>query len=172
MGSELRHWRVLHQTGDSGLASTRALYDQLQIKADVVAFVPELRRVLRQASLAICRAGGTTLAELAAAGLPAILCPYPFAADDHQRHNAEIFVAAGAAMIVNARPLESEQGTAELAVAVARLLADAERRNSMAAAAQKLARPFAAAEVARAILRIPTLPSHAVCIDVESSRGV
>ena len=172
MGSELRNWRVLHQTGESGLASTRALYEQLRIKANVVPFVPELPRVLTQASLAICRAGGTTLAELAAAGVPAILCPYPFAAADHQRHNAEIFAAAGAAMIVNARPLESEQGTAELAAAVTRLLADTERRNTMAAAARTLARPNAAAEVAQAILCIPTLPALAACIDAESSRGV
>ena len=68
-----------------------ALYEQLQIEAEVVAFVPQLPQVLANASLVVCRAGGSTLAELAAAGVPSILCPYPFAADDHQRRNAEIF---------------------------------------------------------------------------------
>jgi len=172
MRSALGNWRVLHQTGESGLAPTRALYEQLQIEAEVVAFVPDLPQVLMQASLAVCRAGGTTLAELAAAGVPAILCPYPFAVDDHQRRNAEIFAAAGAALLVDARPLELEQGTAELAAAMTTLLADPGRRSVMATAARGLARPRAAADVAQAILRIPSLPIRAACIDVESSLGV
>ena len=59
--------------------------------------------LLSGSSLAICRAGGTTLAELAAAGTPALLLPYPHAADDHQRKNAEVYVAAGAAQMLDER---------------------------------------------------------------------
>jgi UDP-N-acetylglucosamine--N-acetylmuramyl-(pentapeptide) pyrophosphoryl-undecaprenol N-acetylglucosamine transferase len=163
MGDDRGSWRILHQTGESGLAPTRALYEQLQIEAKVVAFVPDLLRVLTQASLAICRAGGTTLAELAAAGVPAILCPYPFAADDHQRRNAEIFAAAGAAALIGTRPLESEQGMTELASAMTTLLADSSRRSAMAKAARALARPRAAADVAQAIVRIPAFPVRVAC---------
>jgi UDP-N-acetylglucosamine--N-acetylmuramyl-(pentapeptide) pyrophosphoryl-undecaprenol N-acetylglucosamine transferase len=169
---QLDAWRVVHQTGENGLAMTRALYEQLGIEAEVVSFVPELPRVLAQASLAICRAGGTTLAELAASGTPAILCPYPFAADDHQLRNAEVFAATGASVLVNTRPLESEAGIAELTGAVAKLLGDADQRKALSDAAQAMARPRAAVDVAEIIASSLSLPVHAACIDAESLRGV
>lgn len=106
---------------------------------------------LAGADLAVCRAGATTLAELAAAGRPAVLVPYPSAADDHQRLNAEAVEDAGAAVVVLDRDLDGSR----LAATVAALAADPARRRAMGEAARKLARPDAAeriADVADALL--------------------
>ena len=95
----------------------------------------------------MCRSGGTTLAELAAAGVPALLLPYPHAADDHQRKNAEVFVrcrrgdAAGRARA--AGPARRPPGRL-----LAALAAQSDRRAAMAAAMRALGRPQAAADVA------------------------
>ena len=98
---KIRHlltgWEILHQSGEADVEATRELYRKFALEARVEAFWPDLPVLLAGSSLAICRAGGTTLAELSAAATPAVLLPYPHAADDHQRKNADIFVAAGAA---------------------------------------------------------------------------
>jgi hypothetical protein len=108
-------------------------------------------RCLEAADLVICRAGATTLAELAAAGRPAILVPYPFAADDHQRLNAEAVERAGAAVVVR----DADLTGARLAELVRSLAADPERRRRMGHAARSLARLDATtriADVAEALL--------------------
>ena len=102
-GAALAGWQVLHQAGEAELAATRQLYEKLGLEAVVCGFASNLPAVLSASHLAVCRAGGTTLAELAAAGVPAILLPYPHAADDHQRKNAEVFVAAGGAVLLDER---------------------------------------------------------------------
>ena len=101
----------------AGFQQTRDLYRTFRIEATVVPFIADvpggsgrtgmsslpgqtgMSGLLAESDLAVCRAGGTTLAELAAAGVPAILVPYPHAADDHQRKNAEALAAAGACLI-------------------------------------------------------------------------
>ena len=100
-GAALGGWRIVHQSGEADLIATRQLYGKLGIEASVAAFLHDLPNVLSASQLAVCRAGGTTLAELAAAGLPAILIPYPHAAANHQRVNAETFSSAGGAAMVN-----------------------------------------------------------------------
>ena len=102
------------------------------------------------ADLAVARAGATTCAELTAVGLPAILVPYPFAADDHQRRNAEVLVQAGAAEMI----LDRELDGARLAAALRSLLADAGKRAAMASRARALGRPDAAERVADECLRL------------------
>ena len=87
----------MHQAGPRNVEATRRLYERLHIAADVVAFVNRVAPVLHGTDLVVCRSGGTTLAELAAVGLPALLIPYPHATDRHQRRNADVFAAAGAA---------------------------------------------------------------------------
>jgi UDP-N-acetylglucosamine--N-acetylmuramyl-(pentapeptide) pyrophosphoryl-undecaprenol N-acetylglucosamine transferase len=146
-GAALTGWRIIHQSGDTGLSSTRQLYEKLGIPAVVRGFVADLPDVLAASDLAVCRAGGTTLAELAAAGVPAILIPYPHAADDHQRSNADVFVAAGGAMLLDERELPGRLDD-RLAAAIASLAGGSERRVAMAAALRRLARPQAAADVA------------------------
>jgi UDP-N-acetylglucosamine--N-acetylmuramyl-(pentapeptide) pyrophosphoryl-undecaprenol N-acetylglucosamine transferase len=88
----------------------------------------------------VCRAGATTLAEITAAGRPAILVPLPTATDDHQRKNAETLANAGAAEML----LQSEMTGGSLAARIRALAADPDRRRRMAAAARSLARPDAA----------------------------
>jgi len=112
---QLADWRIIHQAGDSGPASTRDLYRKLALEATVLDFIPDMPVVLSASALAICRAGGTTLAELAVAGVPAVLLPYPHAADDHQRRNAEWFAAAGGAVVLDERGLPG-RGTVPIPV--------------------------------------------------------
>jgi UDP-N-acetylglucosamine--N-acetylmuramyl-(pentapeptide) pyrophosphoryl-undecaprenol N-acetylglucosamine transferase len=91
---------VLHQTGTSGLDETVAAYRSRGIDADVRPFIDDMAGAYGWADLAVCRAGALTVAELAAAGLPAVLVPFPAAVDDHQTRNAEQVVAAGAAVLL------------------------------------------------------------------------
>ena len=65
--------------------------------------LPTLPRCWPRPTRAVCRAGGTTLAELAVSGVPAVLVPYPYAADDHQRKNAEVYTSAGACLLLDQR---------------------------------------------------------------------
>ena len=125
----------------------RELYRKLGIRAEVSPFLANLPDVLRETDLAVCRAGGTTLAELAAAGVPAVLLPYPHAADDHQRKNADVFVAAGGALLLDDRELSGRLDD-HLAALLAELAAQPERLAAMSAAMLGMARPDAAADVA------------------------
>ncbi len=109
--------------------------------------------MLTRSDLAISRSGGTTLAELAAAGLPAILLPWPKAAADHQRKNADVFAAAGAVQVIDAREVTGRLDNA-IAQPLAALVRDTERRQLMSEAMQTLARPNAAWHVARMIAQL------------------
>ena len=135
---------ITHQTGERDLDLVRTAYQRAAVAARVEAFIFEIDGEMKAADLVICRAGATTLAELTAAGRPAILVPLPTATDDHQRKNAEVLARAGAALIVEERHLTGEG----LAAAISGLVADGEARSRMAAAARKLARPDAAQRIA------------------------
>jgi UDP-N-acetylglucosamine--N-acetylmuramyl-(pentapeptide) pyrophosphoryl-undecaprenol N-acetylglucosamine transferase len=91
---------VLHQTGQHGLEDTIAAYRNRGLTADVRAFVDDMAGAYGWADLAVCRAGALTIAELTAAGVPAILVPFPAAVDDHQTRNAEHVVSVGAAVLL------------------------------------------------------------------------
>jgi UDP-N-acetylglucosamine--N-acetylmuramyl-(pentapeptide) pyrophosphoryl-undecaprenol N-acetylglucosamine transferase len=91
---------VLHQTGRTGLDETVAAYRSRGIEADVRPFIDDMAGAYGWADLAVCRAGALTVAELAAAGVPAVLVPFPAAVDDHQTRNAEHVVQAGAAVLL------------------------------------------------------------------------
>jgi UDP-N-acetylglucosamine--N-acetylmuramyl-(pentapeptide) pyrophosphoryl-undecaprenol N-acetylglucosamine transferase len=145
--SLLAGWRIVHQSGEADLDATRELYRKLDIDATVSAFVADVPEVLAVSDLAICRAGGTTLAELAAAGVPTVLLPYPHATDDHQRRNADVFVAAGGALLVDERQLTGRLDD-QLAETVGMLVAEADRLAAMSQAMLGLGRPDAAADVA------------------------
>jgi UDP-N-acetylglucosamine--N-acetylmuramyl-(pentapeptide) pyrophosphoryl-undecaprenol N-acetylglucosamine transferase len=144
LGPVARTLEVVHQTGAADLETVRAGYAALDLPARVVPFIDDMGAAYAAADLVVARAGAMTCAEIAAVGLPAILVPYPHAADDHQRLNAEVLVAAGAAEMI----LDRELTGSRLAAALERLVRDPARRAAMAAGAHALARPEAAERVA------------------------
>jgi UDP-N-acetylglucosamine--N-acetylmuramyl-(pentapeptide) pyrophosphoryl-undecaprenol N-acetylglucosamine transferase len=152
-GLAIRSWHVVHQTGERGLAATTTLYRKLGIKATTMPFIENLAGLLLRSRLAISRAGGTTLAELAATGVPSILLPYPQASGDHQRKNADVFAAAGAAQIVDQREVVGRLDN-HLSRAVIELASDEARRVTMAAAVSRLACPNATRRVTKSIVAL------------------
>jgi UDP-N-acetylglucosamine--N-acetylmuramyl-(pentapeptide) pyrophosphoryl-undecaprenol N-acetylglucosamine transferase len=141
---------VLHQCGSRGLDEAREAYAQAGVEAQVVAFIDDMAGAYGWADLAVCRAGALTLAELAAAGLGAVLVPFPHAVDDHQTRNAEVLMAAGAAELVQ----ESELNVQRLAQRLESLLGDRTSLLAMAEAARTLAKPDAAQVIARACMEV------------------
>lgn len=131
---------LTHQTGERDLDAVRAGYAKAGMQAEVEPFLYDMGRRLQAADLVVCRAGATTLAELAAAGKPAVLIPLPTAADDHQRKNAEEVARAGAAEML----LQADATGSVLAARIEALARDEEARHRMSRAAHSLARPEAA----------------------------
>ena len=138
--SKQRALAIVHQTGERDLDATVARYRDAGVAADCRAFITDMASAYREADLVIGRAGATTVAELAIAGVPAVLIPYPFAANNHQALNAREMAARGAALVFEQSALTAES----LATELAPLLADDTRRAAMAAAMKSLARPDAA----------------------------
>jgi UDP-N-acetylglucosamine--N-acetylmuramyl-(pentapeptide) pyrophosphoryl-undecaprenol N-acetylglucosamine transferase len=134
---------VVHQTGEKDLAAVREEYLRAGVSARAEPFLDAVAREMTAADLVICRAGATTLAELAAAGRPAVLVPFPAATDDHQRKNALVLANAGAAVMVEERELDANRLGAETGA----LLGDETKRLAMAAAMRAFARPDAAARI-------------------------
>jgi UDP-N-acetylglucosamine--N-acetylmuramyl-(pentapeptide) pyrophosphoryl-undecaprenol N-acetylglucosamine transferase len=136
--------KVRHQTGEAMRAETEALYVRLGVEAEVVPFIQDMAEAYRWADLAVCRAGAMTLSELAAAGLPAILVPFPYAIDDHQTANARFFSEAGAARLIPQTQLTPDYLAEELKV----LIHERERISDMSQKTRGLARLDAAQKVA------------------------
>ena len=145
-----RRPQVRHQCGEAHREATRAAYARSDVEASVEPFIADMAAAYARADLVVCRAGALTLAELAAAGLGAILMPFPHAVDDHQTRNAEGFVAAGAAELVQDRDFEPSH----FAGLLERLLRDAGKRLAMADAARRLAKPDAAEVIAQRCLEV------------------
>ncbi|CAB4242944.1 UDP-N-acetylglucosamine--N-acetylmuramyl-(pentapeptide) pyrophosphoryl-undecaprenol N-acetylglucosamine transferase [Methylacidimicrobium sp. AP8] len=136
--------QVLHLSGPADREACAAAYRAQGIPAVVESFSHRMDLFYSLADVAVARAGAATLAEVAFYALPAILVPFPFAADDHQRINAKAFVAAGAGLAYDQAALSGEI----LAERLLEILRDERRRRAMAAAAAGLARPEAAKAVA------------------------
>lgn len=135
---------IVHQTGERDLEATQKRYDESGISADVRAFIKDMASEYRKSDLVISRSGATTIAELGVVGKPAILIPYPTAADNHQVTNAAEMAEGGAALV-----FEQSETTAEsLADAIGELAGDPERRQRMGSAMKALGRPDAAAAIA------------------------
>jgi len=143
--------RVIHVTGDAGYAEAAAglaaLPEPLRPRYRPERFLTDdMTAALAAADLVVGRAGSSTLAEVAAFGLPMVVVPYPHAAG-HQRRNAEEMVRAGAARLV-----EDADFDAEALLSAAAIIGDAGEHARMAAAARALARPGAAGAVAELVL--------------------
>jgi UDP-N-acetylglucosamine--N-acetylmuramyl-(pentapeptide) pyrophosphoryl-undecaprenol N-acetylglucosamine transferase len=140
-------WSIVHQTGPTDAEATQELYRKFALEAEATPFVQNLPDVLRESDLVVCRAGATTLAEIAATAVPAVMIPYPHATDDHQRLNAEPFVAAGAARMIDERTIAGRLDD-ELVTVLNELIIQPKQRQAMSLAMYELARPDAAWQVA------------------------
>jgi UDP-N-acetylglucosamine--N-acetylmuramyl-(pentapeptide) pyrophosphoryl-undecaprenol N-acetylglucosamine transferase len=138
-----RTMEIWHQAGSRHLDEARAHYGDAGVTARVEPFIDDMAAAYGWADLVVCRAGALTIAELAAAGVGAVLVPYPHAVDDHQTRNAAYLADAGAAVIVQQRELTRDKLRDLLAS-----LIDRSRLLVMAQAARRLAKPQAAALVA------------------------
>jgi UDP-N-acetylglucosamine--N-acetylmuramyl-(pentapeptide) pyrophosphoryl-undecaprenol N-acetylglucosamine transferase len=146
---------IVHQSGPRQLEVTRAAFDQSvpdptdRARIRVEAFLTDMPAEYAAADLVLARSG-STVSELCAAGLPSLLVPFPQAADDHQRKNAEVLAQAGAAVMLLQRDLTPDT----LETTLTQLLTDAPRRAAMSAAARALARPGALDCIAALILQL------------------
>ncbi len=138
--------QVLHQVGPKNLDSV-SVPDASRYRIE--GYI-DVRPAMAAADIAVCRAGASTLGELAAAGLPAILVPYPYAYADHQTANARHLVDQGAALLM------PEDSTTEesLTRAIVELRGDPHKRDNMSSAARAMARPDAARRVAELVIEL------------------
>lgn len=140
----------LHITGEPDRDLVAQGYTQAGFAAEVAAFTPEVPLWMARAHLVVCRAGASTLAELAAVGRAALLVPYPFAANNHQEHNARFAAAAGAGEVILNKDFTGEV----LADKIRQLLAAPQMRNLMEEASRRLARPDAARDIVQECLEL------------------
>jgi UDP-N-acetylglucosamine--N-acetylmuramyl-(pentapeptide) pyrophosphoryl-undecaprenol N-acetylglucosamine transferase len=141
---------IVHQTGERDVDHVRRGYAATGIPARAEPFLDPVAREVMAADLVVCRAGATTLAELAAAARPAVLIPFAAATDDHQRRNARVLVDSGAALMVEERDL----GGSALGDVVGSLLANPTKLASMAEAMHGFARPKAAEAIVDRVLAL------------------
>jgi UDP-N-acetylglucosamine--N-acetylmuramyl-(pentapeptide) pyrophosphoryl-undecaprenol N-acetylglucosamine transferase len=139
---------VRHQLGQKHLEAGRQAYAEAGVPADVTDFIADMQAAYQWADLVVCRSGALTLAELAAAGVGAMLVPFPHAVDDHQTRNAEFMVAAGGAELLP----ESMLNARLLANRMSSLLASRDQLQRMAENAHRVARPQAAEQVADVLI--------------------
>jgi UDP-N-acetylglucosamine--N-acetylmuramyl-(pentapeptide) pyrophosphoryl-undecaprenol N-acetylglucosamine transferase len=139
---------VRHQCGERHAQKCREVYAQAGVAASVEPFIGDMAEAYGWADLVVCRAGALTLSELCAAGVGAVLVPFPNAVDDHQTRNAEFLVERGAARLLP----EGEGFEDRLFTAAMPLLADPAARLAMAEAARAAALPQAAQAVADIVI--------------------
>jgi UDP-N-acetylglucosamine--N-acetylmuramyl-(pentapeptide) pyrophosphoryl-undecaprenol N-acetylglucosamine transferase len=141
---------LVHQTGLADATAVTQAYAQAGLQAEVLPFLHDMADRYRWADLALCRAGASTLAELTTCGKPAILVPYPYAADDHQRHNAMALQRQGAAQVI----LDAELTGARLYEVLEPLLRKPELLQQQAACSRALGRPQAADAIVTTCLHL------------------
>ncbi|HEY0335899.1 MAG TPA: undecaprenyldiphospho-muramoylpentapeptide beta-N-acetylglucosaminyltransferase [Burkholderiales bacterium] len=139
---------VTHQAGAAHLEAVRSNYASARVDAKVIPFIEDMAASYAAADLMICRAGASTIAELAAAGVPAVLVPYPAAVDDHQTQNARFLSERNAALLIPQSELTPER--------LGRLLGEFTREKllAMAKQARLVGRPQATRAVAEACMRL------------------
>ena len=142
LADQLKNWKIMHQTGPRDAERARSQYQDQGLSFVVEPFFHDMAELYSRADLVVSRSGATTLAELACAQTPIILLPYPHAADDHQRANAQVFVDHHAAVLVE-HSTPPERTADELADVLQSLIDDTSRRKRMGQAAKELAHPDA-----------------------------
>ena len=136
--------RIVHQTGVSGFEALRDAFRESGLEGEIVPFITDMPAAFEQADLVVCRSGAGAVSELAAAGKPSILVPFPFAANDHQTRNAEALERGGAARLVP----DAEMSGPRLLEAVGELGADPAALERTGEAARRFAKPGAARRAA------------------------
>ncbi len=148
-----RPWQILHLAGQAHGQALEQAYAALNVKFPfrVMAYCDDMASVWAAADLTIARAGASTCAELTACGVPAILMPYPYHRDQHQRHNAQELVNAHAAVLVK-DTRQASANAAALKEELIPLLSQPGTRKAMSAAARREGKPNAARDIARELL--------------------
>lgn len=141
---------VIHQTGNLDEKRVREKYESAGVRAEVAAFFNDMAAVYRRADLVVSRAGATSLAEICVLGKPAILVPFPFAADNHQEHNALLVVNRGGAIMRR----ESEVESAGLAADIAAIINDPATMQRMGEKAREVSFPAATEIIVRECLAL------------------
>jgi UDP-N-acetylglucosamine--N-acetylmuramyl-(pentapeptide) pyrophosphoryl-undecaprenol N-acetylglucosamine transferase len=144
--------RIVHQTGPKELEAVQQGYAAAVVTADVKAFIDDMPRAFAEADLIVCRSGASTVAEITAAGKPAIFVPFPKAADDHQTKNAQAVANVGGGVLMSQSVLTPEK----LARTIVELFADRAKLAEMAGKAKAMSHKNAAgrvAEIAKALIR-------------------
>ncbi len=136
---------IIHQTGERDFEMVKRAYDERGVKARVEPFLFDMERVYQQATLVLCRAGATTLAELTACGKPAILVPYPHATHHHQLKNAMALADAGAGIVIEDGHLSGPVVVEK----VLELLGDRERLMRMARQSRAKGNPQATEDIVK-----------------------
>ena len=148
LGERAKNWQWLHLTGVNDSEKVKSAYNARGLIAVVKPFLTEMDLALGAATVAVSRAGASSLAEIAALRLPSLLIPYPTAANNHQFHNAHAFEKTGAA-----RLLEQKAATPErVAVLLCELVEDADARSKIQAALAQWHAPRSAEQIADCIL--------------------
>jgi UDP-N-acetylglucosamine--N-acetylmuramyl-(pentapeptide) pyrophosphoryl-undecaprenol N-acetylglucosamine transferase len=138
-------FEVRHQAGKGWKEDTAEAYDTADVDADVTEFIDDMAGAYGWADVVVSRSGALTVSELAAAGVAAVLVPFPHAVDDHQTRNAEFLVEAGAAIL---KP-EAGMDARSLADTLDSLMGSREKLVSMAEKARSVSVPDSADRVAR-----------------------
>lgn len=146
---------VIHQTGERDYNDVQSAYMQGGVPAEVHKFIDDMPAFFARADLILCRSGASTVAEIAAAGKPAVFVPFPLAADDHQRRNAEALEQAGAAVVLE----ETRLDEVWLVDTLAALLEDPARLRRMGMAARAMAHPDAAKDIAELAAKVGGIES-------------
>jgi UDP-N-acetylglucosamine--N-acetylmuramyl-(pentapeptide) pyrophosphoryl-undecaprenol N-acetylglucosamine transferase len=149
LGNRATAWQWLHLTGPKDVARVEQAYAARGLKAVVKPFLLEMDIALGAATIAVSRAGASSLAEIAAVRLPSLLVPYPAAADNHQFFNAQAFVATGAARLLEQKKATPEQ----VAAMLSELMDNTAARAKMQAALAQWHAPRAAEQIAEIILQ-------------------
>lgn len=147
---ELQGMKVIHQTGDKDEKQMQAAYQKRGIDALVAGFFMKMDEVYAEADLVVSRAGATTLSELAVLGKPAILIPYPSAADNHQEKNGQYYVSGGGAV----QYIQEELNAALLGTTILELIYNEKQLTQMGVAMKTLAFPEAAKSIVACCLEL------------------
>lgn len=149
LGDFREQLRFIHQTGEKDYERVVEGYQKAGFEARIERFIHDMSSAYAQASLVICRAGSSTLAELAIAGRSAVLIPFPFASDQHQEKNARVLADAGAAYLLK----QGVAGGLDLARIIRKCVVEPRALDQMESAVRGFQRPTAAEDIVSGLLK-------------------